>query len=105
MCKHVAATFYGIGARLDAEPELLFSLRQVDAKELVAQAGEGGPLVRKTPGVSRILDSSRLADVFGIDIDIAVGPGTKASPSRASARTGKKASVPKLTSPKRKAPR
>lgn len=31
LCKHVAATLYGIGARLDAEPELLFGLRQVDA--------------------------------------------------------------------------
>src|SRR5882724_10960482 len=30
MCKHVAAVFYGIGARLDAQPELLFRLRKVD---------------------------------------------------------------------------
>jgi len=39
MCKHVAATLYGIGARLDVEPELLFGLRKVDAKELIARAG------------------------------------------------------------------
>jgi len=31
MCKHVAAVLYGIGARLDLQPELLFSLRRVDA--------------------------------------------------------------------------
>jgi len=67
MCKHVAATLYGIGARLDAEPELLFGLRKVDAKELIARAGESGAPVQKLPGAGRILDSSKLADVFGID--------------------------------------
>jgi len=67
MCKHVAATLYGIGARLDAEPELLFGLRKVDAKELIARAGESGTPVQKRPGADRILDSSKLADVFGID--------------------------------------
>ncbi len=68
MCKHVAATLYGIGARLDAEPELLFNLRKVDAKELIARAGESGAPVQKLPGAGRILDSSKLADVFGIDL-------------------------------------
>jgi uncharacterized Zn finger protein len=67
MCKHVAATLYGIGARLDSEPELLFGLRKVDAKELIARAGEGGTPVQKRPSAGRILDSSKLADVFGID--------------------------------------
>jgi uncharacterized Zn finger protein len=67
MCKHVAATLYGIGARLDVEPELLFGLRKVDAKELIARAGEGGAPVKKLPDAGRILDSSKLADVFGID--------------------------------------
>jgi len=67
MCKHVAATLYGIGARLDVEPELLFVLRKVDAKELIARAGEGGTPVQKLPDAGRILDSSKLADVFGID--------------------------------------
>jgi uncharacterized Zn finger protein len=67
MCKHVAATLYGIGARLDGEPELLFDLRKVDAKELIACAGESGAPVQKLPAAHRILDSSKLADVFGID--------------------------------------
>jgi uncharacterized Zn finger protein len=67
MCKHVVATLYGIGARLYSEPELLFALRKVDAKELIAHAGEGGTPVQKRPGAGRILDSSKLADVFGID--------------------------------------
>jgi uncharacterized Zn finger protein len=71
MCKHVAATLYGVGARLDSAPELLFGLRQVDAKELIARAGEGGTPVQKLPGAGRILDSSKLADVFGIDFGAA----------------------------------
>jgi uncharacterized Zn finger protein len=29
MCKHVAAVLYGIGARIDERPELLFLLRSV----------------------------------------------------------------------------
>jgi uncharacterized Zn finger protein len=68
MCKHVAATLYGIGARLDAEPELLFRLRRVDSKELVARVGEGGLPVQQRPAGGRILDSSKLADVFGLDL-------------------------------------
>ncbi|HXQ29457.1 MAG TPA: hypothetical protein VN848_09320 [Gemmatimonadales bacterium] len=68
MCKHVAATLYGIGTRLDREPALLFSLRKVDAKELIARAGESGLPGQKKPAAGRILDSSRLADVFGIDL-------------------------------------
>ena len=68
MCKHVAATLYGIGARLDAEPELLFRLRKVDAKELVARVGEGGLPIQQQPAASRILDSSKLAAVFGLDL-------------------------------------
>jgi uncharacterized Zn finger protein len=68
MCKHVAATLYGIGARLDAQPELLFGLRKVDAKDLIARAGEGAVPVQKEPGAGRILDSSKLTDIFGIDL-------------------------------------
>jgi uncharacterized Zn finger protein len=68
MCKHVAATLYGIGARLDAEPELLFRLRKVDAKELVARVGEGGLPIKQHPAASRILDSSKLDAVFGLDL-------------------------------------
>ena len=37
MCKHVAAVLYGIGARLDHQPELLFALRKVDQPADCAQ--------------------------------------------------------------------
>src|ERR1700726_3038402 len=39
MCKHVAAVLYGVGARLDEKPALLFALRGVEAHELLASAG------------------------------------------------------------------
>jgi uncharacterized Zn finger protein len=97
MCKHVAATLYGIGARLDSEPELLFGLRKVDAKELIARAGEGGTLSGKRPGAGRILDSSKLADVFGIDFG-----GVDAQPSqKPTAKKAKSVAPRKAKSAKR----
>lgn len=38
MCKHVAATLYGVGHLLDTEPELFFRMRGVDQSELVSDA-------------------------------------------------------------------
>lgn len=40
MCKHVAATLYGIGARLDVNPMLFFDLRDIDGQELVKKSME-----------------------------------------------------------------
>jgi uncharacterized Zn finger protein len=68
MCKHVAAVFYGIGVRLDVQPELLFTLRKVDAKELISRAGEVLPQAGKPAGVARVLDTSKLSEVFGIEM-------------------------------------
>ena len=38
LCKHVAAVLYAVAARLDTEPQLLFTLRDVDHTELISQA-------------------------------------------------------------------
>ena len=106
MCKHVAATLYGIGARLDDEPELLFHLRGVDAKELIAKAGEGTPTLRKSVASDRILDASKLTDVFGIDL-VRFEPqpprDTTPSPTETSARKPAKKPAPKAprSKPKR----
>ncbi|MGD0188062.1 MAG: hypothetical protein ABSC25_22825, partial [Roseiarcus sp.] len=43
MCKHTSAVLYGVGARLDAEPDVLFALRGVDRSELIAGAGTNLP--------------------------------------------------------------
>ena len=40
MCKHVAAVLYGVGARLDDKPELLFTLRGVNHEELIETDAE-----------------------------------------------------------------
>ena len=40
MCKHVAAALYGVGARLDEDPLLFFSLRGVDPGELIQKSIE-----------------------------------------------------------------
>ena len=68
MCKHVAAVLYGVGARLDREPELLFKLRRVDGAELLAQADQVIAAPAKRPAASRVLEDSALADVFGIEM-------------------------------------
>ncbi len=68
MCKHVAATLYGIGARLDEQPELLFLLRGVDGAELVAQAARGAALETKGPQASEVIADQDLADLFGLDM-------------------------------------
>jgi uncharacterized Zn finger protein len=94
MCKHIAATLYGIGARLDAEPEVLFGLRKVDANELIARAGEGDALTQKAPRAARILDSSKLADVFGIDLP-GVEPKSAGKPSAKTAVKRKRPSSPR----------
>jgi uncharacterized Zn finger protein len=68
MCKHIAAVLYGIGARLDEQPELLFRLRMVDEKELIAKAGSGLPLSRKGLAKDKVLAVSDVSALFGIEM-------------------------------------
>jgi uncharacterized Zn finger protein len=67
MCKHIAAVLYGIGARLDEHPELLFRLHSVKEEELIAKAG-ALPLSSQAPAPSKVLESDDLAEMFGLDI-------------------------------------
>jgi uncharacterized Zn finger protein len=69
MCKHIAAVMYGIGARLDEKPELLFVLRRVDHLELIAGAVDGAPVAKlgKSRG-KKTIAAGDLADVFGIEM-------------------------------------
>ena len=68
MCKHVAATLYGAGARLDAEPDLLFTLRGVDRTELIAAAGADLPMTQTGGARERILADDDVAALFGVDM-------------------------------------
>ena len=74
MCKHVAAVLYGIGARLDQQPELLFRLHGVDEKELIAHADVAFPLAKKGP-VAKVLGGEDLSELFGLDM--AASPAAK----------------------------
>jgi uncharacterized Zn finger protein len=73
MCKHVAAVLYGVGARLDRQPELLFTLRKVDHLELIAQAGDAGAVGQSRPR-KRVIAAGDLADVFGVELEATDGP-------------------------------
>ncbi len=71
MCKHVAATLYGIGSRLDEDPTLFFKLRKAKIKDLVSHVVEDSArdfLEKAEKRTSRIMESSNLSDVFGIDL-------------------------------------
>jgi uncharacterized Zn finger protein len=70
MCKHVAAALYGVGARLDHNPELLFVLRGLDPADLISKAS-AAEAVRETTakvGAAPALSESEVADVFGIEL-------------------------------------
>jgi uncharacterized Zn finger protein len=74
MCKHVAAVLYGVGARLDERPELLFRLRQVDESDLIAHAAKDVPLSSNEPASDKVLDGAQVADLFGLEMAQAAEP-------------------------------
>lgn len=77
MCKHVAAALYGVGARLDEQPELLFVLRKVDHLELITQAADLPAATKKKGKGAKTLADEQLSDVFGIELDATPTPKTK----------------------------
>lgn len=88
MCKHVAAVLYGVGARLDHSPEMLFLLRGVNHEELV-DVSAAVTEVAKAGTSRRRIAATGIADVFGIDMAeagetvsgaAAVIPAEKSSP-------------------------
>jgi uncharacterized Zn finger protein len=83
MCKHVAAVLYGVGARLDEQPRLLFVLRGVDENELLASAGEDLPLKSQAPAKANLLDEGDVAALFGLEM--AELPKTVEGPSSTNA--------------------
>jgi len=100
MCKHVAAALYGVGARLDEKPELMFTLRGVDAKDLVTQAGAGLPKSKRAPAAGKVLDDALLADVFGIEMAEAA-PAKKSVSPRKKPATTKAPTAGKTEAPKK----
>lgn len=89
MCKHVAASLYGIGARLDDAPELLFVLRNIDHTELVSDLSKSLPQADRLAPSARILEADDMAALFGLDLATA--------PSKAADQAPKNAGKPKKT--------
>ena len=92
MCKHIAATMYGVGNRLDSSPELLFTLRCVDHTELLEQAIPAPPGGR---GRAPAIATADLGAIFGIELRDAPrsAPAPRKKPAKKPA--AKKNSVPK----------
>src|ERR1700686_3773275 len=86
MCKHVAAALYGVGARLDEKPQLLFVLRGVDENELLANAGQDLTRSKSAPNANVVLDAEDMGALFGLDMAEAATPeipaAAVAKPSR-----------------------
>ncbi len=76
MCKHVAAVLYGVGNRLDNEPQMLFKLRQVDAADLFSATMQADTLTGagKSDGSALVeKEDESFAELFGIDLDMTPG--------------------------------
>jgi uncharacterized Zn finger protein len=69
MCKHIAAVLYGVGARLDQQPELLFQLRAVNQDELVADLDSVLPLVQGGSDAARLLVDDDISALFGLEME------------------------------------
>ena len=82
MCKHIAAVLYGVGARLDQQPELLFTLRAVDQTELISDVDSG--LLSKTgPDAAKVLADDDLSALFGLDMADGAPPSTTSATTKA----------------------
>ena len=93
MCKHVAAVLYGVGARLDDQPELLFVLRDVDEKELIAGGVGTGIMTSAAPARAKVLADVDVAAMFGLDM--APAPAVSAPTPRSRSTSSRKAKANK----------
>jgi uncharacterized Zn finger protein len=96
LCKHAAAVLYGVGARLDNEPELLFKLRKVDHLDLITEAGSAQSFVKTAAKGKKVLAESELSDVFGIELappDYQVAATTTATPGAKRTRVKRAAAI------------
>jgi uncharacterized Zn finger protein len=116
LCKHLAAVLYGVGARLDAQPELFFLLRGVDQNELFS-AEFANDLADS--GSDSAISGGDLGSIFGIELDnldadtagetpVDEAPKKRGRPAKAvkpaktksaSSKSGKKAAAEKTKTP------
>jgi uncharacterized Zn finger protein len=99
VCKHVAATLYGVGARFDRDPALLFDLRGVDPQELMTC---GMALPQAT--VQDNLADADLSALFGIDLATAPVKADASPPAAAAEKKPKSAASRKTNTPAKPPP-
>src|SRR5947209_6482511 len=102
MCKHIAAVLYGIGARLDQQPELIFRLHNVDEKELIAGGGTALGKARKAPAAGKVLDGEDLSALFGLDIAQDNGPAVAGAKAIAGKRRKSTTAAPESRGARKK---
>jgi uncharacterized Zn finger protein len=95
MCKHVAATLYGVGVRLDQKPELLFELRAVDHAELVGGAAEAVPRLANGANGRKVIKGADLSALFGIELESSTTGETAAGADGAGDRSPARTDAPK----------
>ncbi len=69
MCKHIAAALYGVGAKLDTEPLLFFTLRGIDPAELIKKSVDEKMkklLENANEKSKRVIDDKDAARIFGL---------------------------------------
>ncbi len=96
MCKHVAATLYGVGARLDEDPSLFFSLRKVNMEDLIGQAVQDktNAILDIPPAIGkRVIADDKLSDLFDLDMDINVPMPPEQKKRKRAARQEKKTTI------------
>ncbi len=94
MGKHVAATLYGPGPRLDQQPELLFIVRGVDYEELMETAIEIDTAIAAYGRTwTKRPEADEPVDLFGIEVHLQA-PATS---SPASESRPDKVAVPKTS--------
>ncbi|MCC6708260.1 MAG: hypothetical protein IT492_11910 [Gammaproteobacteria bacterium] len=112
MCKHVAAVLYGVGARLDQDPELFFILRGVDMQELMKAATASAVRAPKgrTSATAKAIADQDLSEIFGVEIETAppatARPRKRGVKMKSTAKRGQAAAQPesaKKTKPVAKA--
>lgn len=70
MCKHISGVLYGIGAKLDKSPELLFTLRGVNIENMISKKLKENVnkiVVNKKSTKRKIIDDKDINELFNID--------------------------------------
>jgi len=69
MCKHIAAALYGVGAKLDTDPLLFFTLRSIDPASLIKKSVDEkmkNLLKNAKKKSKRVIDEKDVGRIFGV---------------------------------------